>query len=422
MKIESDLKTPIIVTTSHSVILFDAELRNSTKIHYGSGLYYGIAELNEYIYIACRNNLNCYDNDKENCQLIVFDRAFKEVKRISPSFEFGDVHGILTINNEIWCTSTADNSIAIWNSESNIWRKWYPLSERGQDINHFNTIVKLCKNRIGLVAHNKGDSVLYTFDLEPLQLLETKALGVHAHNFWLDNNHNVFTCSSALGYLINSNSKIIQIGSFPRGVAYNGRHYLVGVSELSSREKRNETNGYIRIYDKDWLHMYDIILPEEGMVLDILPLKNKVLNIKSNSILQTIESVKLDVRYLGSEQADFWLNNSEWSEPEEYRWTISKKSTVNIAYNHYHKFMEIHGYNEHYINEDIFFSINDEFVGKYKLEKKGKFDVLIKLPKNLCNINLKLIISVPYLVLYSNKSKNPERNLGIAIKSIKYIK
>lgn len=413
-----------IITTSQSVILYDFEQHSCVVIHRGAGLYYGIAELNGQLYVACRNNMNCYNDKNENCELIVLNNDFQEVDRISPNFEFGDVHGILAIGNEIWCTSTSDNSIVIWNSNTKLWRKWFPVNERGSDINHFNTIVSLPNSHIGIVAHNKGNSSLYIFKFHTLELSETIQLGIHAHNLWVDDRGVFSTCSSAEGRIVNTIGQIIQIGEFPRGITTTANHNLVGVSELSSRENRNTTNGYIRVFDKDWLHLYDIEYPSQGMILDVFEI-DKQFNVKccfdTHNNLEVIKESREDGFNLDSEQASLFLPKGQWSIPETYRWTIALNSKILINYNSYHSQIKIQGYNEHYKNEEIIFYINDKVVGRYYFENAGAFNVCLKAPSDSSSMIIELKILVPYLVKY-NHSDNNSRNLGIAIKRIQYIK
>ncbi|GAA5142031.1 YncE family protein [Thalassotalea piscium] len=410
-----------IVTTSHSVIFLNIENNISITIHSGSGLYYGVAKLQQHYYVACRNNIDSYHSETEKCELIILDDSLKEVGRISPDFDFGDVHGIVAIDNEIWCTSTADNSIVIWNSDTKVWRKWYPVAERGKDYNHFNSIVKLPYNRLGLVAHNKGKSTHYIFHIDTLELIETFDLGMHAHNLWLDENNAFFTCSSAEGLLVNTHNKVIRIGDFPRGVAVSSKYSLVGMSELSLRELRDQTDGYLRCFDHDWRYLFDLIYPNQGMILDVFAV-NENININKttykNNDVEHIKERRNDCFYLHSEQSSYYLATGQWSKPEEFRWTIAQKSQIRISYNESHTLMKIYGYNEHYINENILFLLNDELVAELFLKRSGQFEVTVKLPKNLSATTSELTISVPYLVRYNDVDS---RNLGIAIKSIQFI-
>jgi hypothetical protein len=419
------LKNKLIISTTHSVILLDVEKNISKRVHVGSGLYYGITKLKEHYYIACRNNLNSYDSAKENCEIVIIDKFLQETSRISPPFLFGDVHGIAAIGNEIWCTSTSDNSVVIWNSEKDSWRKWYPVSEFGSDINHFNTIVNLSEKRIGLVAHNKGNSELYIFEQGSLDLLDSIMLGVHAHNLWLDDGAALHTCSSAEGLIVNDDNGIIQIGNFPRGIVTTGSFNYVGVSELSQRENRERTNGYVRCFDKNWQYLSDIVFPQEGMILDIFEITDSEFEcdtVKGVGQENSHEVSSVDeTRFLGTEQAKYWLKNSQWSKPEEYRWSIAKRSSLKIAFNHYHSALVICGYNEHYIGDIVEFYINEHLVGFHKFVTQGEFSTTIELPKHLCNTELELVISVPFLVRY-NGDEQSYRKLGLAVKSIQYIR
>lgn len=113
-------------------------------------------------------------------------------------FPLRDVHGIACFNSKLWVSCSFDNLVAVFDTATRRWMKWYPsidLAARDHDVNHFNTIVP-DGERICILAHNNGPSHLLFYDRSSLELCSVLKLGQQAHDVF-PVGAAVATCSSA---------------------------------------------------------------------------------------------------------------------------------------------------------------------------------------------------------------------------------
>jgi hypothetical protein len=113
-----------------------------------------------------------------------------------------------------------------------------------------------------------GASEMLRFDAHTRQIAESILLGNQAHNLWRENGH-LYTCSSGEGLIVGTDGFRLDIGGFPRGVAFEGNYRCVGVSELAERGDRDLTTGRILIFNKDWKLLKKIFIENEGLILDL---------------------------------------------------------------------------------------------------------------------------------------------------------
>ena len=262
-----------LVTTSRSLLVFEAATRRIERVHGGAGLYYGIDVGRDRIHVAARRRMVSSDvpPHTENGVVLVFDHKLRELGPIAAEFALRDMHQLRTHAGKLYVTCSFDNFIAIFDGAS--WQQWYPLGEpqgEPRDINHFNT-VEFIDDKLCVVAHNKGASEVLLFDKQTLQLQERFQLGVQAHNVWRTNGE-WRVCSSAEGKLLGSQGFEVATGGFPRGVWIGKDYALVGISELAERQDRDFTSSEIIILDSAWRECGRVGLPSEGLVLDIAPL------------------------------------------------------------------------------------------------------------------------------------------------------
>jgi hypothetical protein len=131
-------------------------------------VYYGIAMDEKHLYVACRNEVegptDASAREKERGSILVFDAAsLTLITELCPSdFPLRDVHGAAFIDGKLFVTCTYDNLIAIYDTLTGRWDKWYPaLDPSARDyVNHLNTVVPL-DDKIGVLAHNMGPGQLW---------------------------------------------------------------------------------------------------------------------------------------------------------------------------------------------------------------------------------------------------------------------
>jgi hypothetical protein len=261
----------LAVTTSHSVLSVDVESDEVFPLHRGDGLYYGMTTNGNAILVGARGRKVSSDvlQGEESGSILFFDNTFNPLARIQPpTFSLRDIHDICWWNKRLWVTCSYDNMVAVWDGES--WERWYPLGvseSQPWDQNHFNTI-HFENDSMWLVAHNMGASEMLRFDAHTRQIAESILLGNQAHNLWRENGH-LYTCSSGEGLIVGTDGFRLDIGGFPRGVAFEGNYRCVGVSELAERGDRDLTTGRILIFNKDWKLLKKIFIENEGLILDL---------------------------------------------------------------------------------------------------------------------------------------------------------
>ena len=266
----------LLVTTSHSVLEVDLGTRRATRRHSGYGTYYGLADDGTHYYVAARRRLvsSRIDKREESGVILVLDRQYKVLDQWVAPFPLRDMHQIQWHQNHLWVTCTYENMIGILQPDWT-WDVWYPLGEAmgpQRDINHINTIT-FDENRVHLLAHNWGQSELLTFDIDSRDLLARQPLGQQAHNLWFEQGQ-WLTCSSIEGKIVGTKGFEFDTGQFPRGAAHVGEYRVIGLSAIAERNQRDFCDGELLILDTNWQEVDRISLPNEGLVLDLLPCEN----------------------------------------------------------------------------------------------------------------------------------------------------
>jgi hypothetical protein len=260
----------ILVSTSHSLLEIDEATLEIRRIHSGKGLYYGIANTGDVIYVAARNRLVSSDlpQDEERGEILLFSRKLEFIKSLSADFPLRDLHEVAWDGECLWATCPYDNFVAKWNG--NAWEKWFPQPEDSyqvKDKHHYNSIL-FESNLLWLLAHNFGESELISFNKNKMELMSRQSLGFQAHNMWRENGL-LHTCSSAQGLILNEIESVVSTGGFPRGYCRSGNKRFVGISELAERGARDFTTSKIVIYDSEWNLLNTLELVNEGLLLDM---------------------------------------------------------------------------------------------------------------------------------------------------------
>jgi hypothetical protein len=261
----------LFVTTSHSFLELDTATASFRTLHSGKGLYYGIAQSPQHMFLACRNRSvsSGIPVEEERGEIAVFDPAGPSIAFQTAPFPLRDMHEIAWHNDRLWITCPHDNVVVIWDGET--WERWHPLPDDHHaegDIHHYNSFLFLDYG-FWLVAHNHGDSEVLFFSLPERRLQRQITLGRIAHNIWEEDGQ-LFTCSSAEGDVVGDRGFRFKIGGFPRGYAQDesGMRF-VGINEYAERAKRDATSAKIVMFDRKWCEVETFHLPDQGMILDI---------------------------------------------------------------------------------------------------------------------------------------------------------
>jgi hypothetical protein len=331
-----------LVTTSQHLLLLDADSRIVRRIHSGSGLYYGLCLHQGRIVAACRNRLPSKDDSGrklERGSILFFNHRLEVEEEVSPPFPLRDLHGIASLDGSVWVTCSFDNLVAIFDTGSRSWRKWYPSPdppEGDRDVHHFNTVAKI-EDHLVLLAHNWGPSHAFFYRYPSLTLDSIRPLGVQAHNLFFVND-SLATCSSAQGVLAAESGWRLRTGGFPRGFAHAGDLTLVGLSRTATRDERSNLDAVIRVFDPGWRFMTDYVLGGVGMVLDLLPvyLQNAAL-----SNFDPWPQVQIyDREYNLGDPGNIYVPGtdsdveSEWHAPEAgHSWTAAQDAGLAVIIN-----------------------------------------------------------------------------------------
>lgn len=263
----------VLLTTSQSFLLLDTDSGHAHVLDHGAGLYYGVARHGEHIYVAARQRLvsSTVPQSEERGEILMFDRQLRPCGSLQAPFPLRDLHEIAWHDGKLYATCSYDNLVAVYDGSH--WEEWYPLGKPAPgdtDVNHFNSFM-FERDRIWILAHNRGPSELLAFSLAQRTLVETVALGNCGHNIWREQGE-LFSCSSAEGRIVGAHGFALETGGFPRGVAFDARERCVGVSALSERRERDLNTGKLLVLGRDWQLRHQLALTDEGLVLDLLAL------------------------------------------------------------------------------------------------------------------------------------------------------
>jgi hypothetical protein len=261
------------VTTSHSVLLVDGSSGDAKPVHRGQGLYFGIASDGERFFVAARGRMVSSEvpAELEDGRILVFDPSLNLLEEIAAPFALRDMHEILWHEGKLWITCSFDNMVAVYEPASGHWQRWYPLGPTAAppyDVNHFNSF-GIVDGALAILAHNMGDSEVLRFDTGGRQLLSRRFLGRQAHNVRTLDDGALLTCSSGEGDLVATNGWHLKVGGFPRGLVLGEHERYVGISEIAERQDRDLTTGRIAVYDGGWNLQRTLLLPQEGLLLEL---------------------------------------------------------------------------------------------------------------------------------------------------------
>jgi hypothetical protein len=200
---------------------------------------------------------------------------------LEPPLAIRDVHQMIEHDGCWFIVCSHDEKLVIRRDDE--WWEWWPIPDSTTDEHHVNSIVADGES-LHVLAHNWDEpSAIHHFHwprggppvdrsgavprVSP-ELLGSTILGHQAHNLWIDGDH-ITVCSSAEGAIVSTDQSRVEVGGYPRGLAVTAERILVGRSLPAPRASRATADAELAVYDRDWRHLRDIILPGEGMVLDV---------------------------------------------------------------------------------------------------------------------------------------------------------
>jgi hypothetical protein len=333
----------LLIATTHHLLLLDAD-GDVRVVHSGAGLYYGLANDGAHIYAACRRNdglpSDASGRQLERGSVLVLDGALQVVRTAEPPFALRDLHGSAVCSDRLWVTCSYDDKVARWDPNADAWDTWQPLptNAREQDKYHWNSITEWPDGSLALVAHNHGRSEIHFFDPTTLALLRSITLGYQAHDTFLVDGAPA-TCSSGEGHLRSTNGWALRTGAFPRGLAEVGDHRYLGVTPVAPREGRRTTSPVIRRLTRDWGFAGDLILPQAGMLLALLPVSYEasadlppVWRQGTTWSCEPVAHLHSDEYFPGRDHRP--LPPLDWHEAEsEHCWTAAREARLPVVVN-----------------------------------------------------------------------------------------
>lgn len=212
---------------------------------------------------------------------LFYDLNFKRVRTVRPPGNRTVIapHQILWFDGKLWIANSQYDYATIYDFDSDSWDTWRMFDtsiykgpdKRGSDYHHMNG-VWFHDGQVFVCAHNKQKpSFIQVHEYPSMKYLETLATGRMIHNVWSENGE-FLTCSSGDGRIVTTTGReVVRTGGFPRGVAITDKYNCIGVSPHHFRNcgRRNEVDGEIHIYDKNWNLVRVFVTRDFGQVYEM---------------------------------------------------------------------------------------------------------------------------------------------------------
>jgi len=212
---------------------------------------------------------------------LFYDLNFNRIRTVKPPGHRSVIapHQILWYDNKMWIANTQYDYASIYDFDTDswgIWRMFDPSDyggpdNRGRDQYHMNG-VWFNGDHVFVCAHHKQNpSFVQVHEYPSLKKLDTFTAGRMIHNIWPENGE-MLTCSSGEGKIITITGKeVVRTGGFPRGVAITDKYNCIGISphHFHGCKKRNEVDGEIQIYDKNWNLLRVFVTRDFGQIYEM---------------------------------------------------------------------------------------------------------------------------------------------------------
>ena len=234
----------LLVTTTVAAWVLDTSSGQATRIHEGSGVYYGVSFSEDTLFIACRQALVGAERETQDNVILCLDRNLVQREVLRAPWPIRDVHQIFCHEATLYVCATYDDAVLAYDLVEQSWQRWYPFGELGgaSDQHHINSIL-VDKNGI-LLAGNAPHGWIASFGLDRmLHGGSHKPLGIGTHNVWHEQGRAI-VCSSDEGGIRAEGDGFQTIceHGWVRGVASAGGERYVGISQNRTREARERSS------------------------------------------------------------------------------------------------------------------------------------------------------------------------------------
>jgi len=272
-----------LVSTVQSVLAIDLHTARYEVLDRGRGIYYGIARRSGPPMVAARREGMAHGGRPSGgAVLLTLDTSGPPTAALDPPIPLRDVHQMIDHDGNTLIVCSRDEQIVIHTPDDR-WLRWNPIPESVDDAHHVNSIL-VADGIVHLLAHNWDQPSevhryrwpahgFAAFGPGPtpqveLELLDSTTIGNMAHGIW-PGSDSLAVASSAEGLIRWSDGRSVRVGGFTRGLAVTPDRIVVGRSLDAPRDERATADADLAVFDRSWNHLRDIILPGEGMVLDI---------------------------------------------------------------------------------------------------------------------------------------------------------
>ncbi len=275
----------VLVSTVQSVLAVDVHTGRYEVVDRGRGIYFGIARRDHArpIIGARRSGLVAEGRPSESAVLIELTSPGPDTNVIEAPVPLRDVHQVIDHRGDLFVVCSYDERVVIRTTDDR-WLSWSPFPGSTADKHHVNSI-RIEHGVIHLVAHNwdkpsqvrryrlpeggwpdpAGDDDVAEIELEYLGSTE---LGRMAHDIWLQPD-GVVVSSSGEGLIRSSSGEEVFVGGFNRGLVVTPDRIVAGRSLNAERGRRATADAHLVVFDREWNHLRDILLPGEGMVMEV---------------------------------------------------------------------------------------------------------------------------------------------------------
>jgi hypothetical protein len=267
-----NLKGKMIVGTNSAFIILDPEsgdyavLAKFTQLYHW-GITWSERHLFTSIWLGHKSLILGFR--KEDLQREMTIEPPQEFKVTAP-------HQICWIDGRIWIANCQFDQCTMLDPYSNKYEIWnmfdpkiYNEKGRGNNHHHMNGLW-LYDGHIYAVAHNREKPSFVQIHKYPsLKLVDRVQMGQQIHNVWNENDE-IFTCSSKTGQIVsNRRSEVVKTRGFPRGASITKDYNCIGISPYYPHQRRQDIDGEVQIYDKNWKLIRTIVTRDFGQVFEI---------------------------------------------------------------------------------------------------------------------------------------------------------
>lgn len=183
--------------------------------------------------------------------------------------EYDDIHQIAYYDNGVYISNTGFNSVDYFSFTTRSSERFF-ISGFRSDVNHINSVYPCGSNLLMVMLNNKGvkPSEVALIKHNPkngFEVLKQFSLpDKECHNIYVDENFLVYNASKNGDFVVFNiqTGKEIRRFNFPgytKGLSVTRKYYVAGYSEISSRNNRKNSKGYLAIINRKTLDLETFI-------------------------------------------------------------------------------------------------------------------------------------------------------------------